>query len=314
MIHLADPLYLLLGLLLLLPWLVPRQRAWQYSSLHLLPAARPGSPLLWLPTTLMTVASVLLLLALARPQRGTTQTEPQADTRDIVLTLDISFSMDGPMAGQPVEPCITSSERSYVSKLQLMQQAAWQFIQRRLHDRIGLVVFGDEAFGLWPLSTDKSILHERLQRLPGLLPAEVRGTRVAQALGKALDYLHTHGQARSKVLLLLTDGLDTIESPVLEQLIQRLQSSRITLYVLGIDLLESSPILQLARQAQARYFNITEAAAFEATLQDIDRLETSTVNVRQHTEYRELYWAFAAPGLALLVLGLLLQSTWIIDL
>src|SRR4029453_11369659 len=105
--------------------------------------------------------------------------------------------------GMVISPGI---DNTLVQKLELIQRASAEFIQRRQHDRVGILVFGDDTFGLWPLSTDKAILQRRLQNLRTILPAELRGTHVARALEKSLDYLISHGQARSKVVILLTDG------------------------------------------------------------------------------------------------------------
>jgi Ca-activated chloride channel family protein len=271
----------------------------------LLHGARPADPALWVLAGVTTTALALLLIALARPQRGTTHSEEVVETRDVVLTLDVSLSMDSSIAAGP--------GRALVPKLTMIQRAAADFIRSRPHDRVGLLVFGDDTFGLWPLSRDTAILQDRLQHLKTLLPAELRGTHVARALEKSLEYLGRHGQARSKVLILLTDGLDTLDTTTQARLLQRLHHSRVTLYVLGIDLTESTQIMQFIRQAQAQYFNATRAEELERIFHDIDRLETSTITGREHTTYHDLYAVFAASGLGLLLVSLLLKSIWVVD-
>jgi Ca-activated chloride channel family protein len=305
MIRLAQPTYLLLGVLLLLPFLISRRRAWNYSSLHLLHGARSANLATWLLASVTTAALLLLLIALARPQWGTLHAEPVQETRDIVLMLDVSLSMDSVIA--------SGIDNTLVQKLALIQRASAEFIQRRQHDRVGILVFGDETFGLWPLSTDKAILQRRLQNLRTILPAELRGTNVIRALDKSLDYLSRHGQARSKVLILLTDGLDTFDSVAQARLIGRLHSSQITLYVLGIDLVENMQMMQFIRQAQAGYFNATKAEELDRIFQEIDRLETSRVMGSRHAEYQDLFPRFALPSLVLLSIALLVKSTWVVD-
>jgi Ca-activated chloride channel homolog len=305
MIRLAHPTYLLLGVLLVLPLLVSPRRPWSYSSLHLLHGARGANLATWLLASVTTAAVLLLLIALASPQRRRLGTATVQEARDIILTLDVSLSMDGVIN--------SGAGQTQMSKLELIQQASAEFIQRRQHDRVGVLVFGDDTFGLWPLSTDNALLQRRLQNLRSILPAELRGTHVARALEKSLDYLSKHGQARSKIVLLLTDGLDTFDVPTQTRLIERLRSSQITLYVLGIDIMEDMQMMQFIRQAQARYFNVTKADELNRTLQEIDRLETSTVTDRQLTEFRDLYPVFALPGLVLFCIALLVKSTLVVD-
>jgi Ca-activated chloride channel family protein len=305
MIWLAHPALLLCGGLLLLPLLVRRQRAWHYSSLRLLQGGQLSSVatrLMWGSTL---IALLLLLIALARPQDGGVQSRQVQEARDIVLTLDLSLSMDGALtsaAGQP-----------YTSKLDLVQQAALTFVQRRQHDRLGLIVFGDETFGVWPLSTDSTTLQYRLQHLRTLLPPELRGTHVAKALEKSVDYLQTHGQARTQVVLLLTDGLDLLSPETAARLAQRLKQQHITLYVLGIDLLENSNMIQFIRQAHVQYVNTTKAEELDNTMRAIDRLESSSMTETQLTARQELYPFFAVPGLLCLCVSLTLQALWMVE-
>jgi Ca-activated chloride channel homolog len=304
MIQLAHPMLLLPGGLLLLLLLVRPQQAWHYSSLHLLYGGQPSSlatRLCWGSTV---VVLSLLLIALARPQGGLTQLTQVQERRDIILTLDLSLSMDGSIAA--------ATEQKFMSKLDLVQQAALGFVRRRQHDRLGLLIFGDETFGVWPLSTDSTTLQQRLLHLKTLLPLALRGTHVAKALEKSVDYLQAHGQARTKIVLLMTDGLDRLTAETVARLVQRLKHHQITLYVLGLNLPEASNILPLVRQTQGEYFDITDAAGLDQALGAIDHLETSRVTWTQHTARRELYAFFALPALLVLCVGTVLQSLWVV--
>ena len=305
MIGLAYPTLLLLGVLLLLPLLVRRQRAWHYSSLLLLHGARPSGLATRLTWGITIAALSLLLIALARPQGGMAQSQQIQEVRDIVLTLDLSLSMDTPIA--------SASGQKYTTRLDVVQQATLEFVRRRQHDRLALLVFGDETFGAWPLSTDSTTLQYRLQHLRTLLPAPMRGTHVAKALGQSLDYLQIHGQARTKMVLLMTDGLDLLTPETQARLAQRFEQQRVTLYVLGLDLPATSNIMQFIRQAGAHYFNITKVEELDNAIRDIERLETSYVTVTQPTTRQELYPYFAMPAILLLFVATVLHSTWVVE-
>ena len=305
MIQLAHPTLLLLGGLLLIPVLLRPRRTWHYSSLLLLQGGQRSHPAARLTTWVTGVALCLLLTALARPQGGAAHTQQVREVRDIVLTLDLSLSMEGNIA----------STRGNVKedKIDLVQQAAREFVHRRQHDRLGLLVFGDDAFGVWPLSTDSTTLQQRLQHLKTLLPSELRGTDVAKALLRSLDHFQACGQSNTQLLLLFTDGMDTLDPAVEEHIEQRLQQQQVTLYVLGLDLENESPIMQLVHRSQGRYFNITKAEELNHALQAIDRLETSQVTTHHVTDYQDWYALFALPGLLLFVVSTVCRSIWVVE-
>jgi Ca-activated chloride channel family protein len=305
MIHLTHPALLLFGSLLFLPYLLRPRQAWHYSWVQLLPAGQK-TPLPFLLTGWVTgSALILLLIALARPQGEVEQHKHILEVRDILLTLDLSLSMEDKI---PSEQGVV-----YMSKLALVQRTSLEFVRRHPHDRLGFIVFGDEAFGVWPLSADSTTLQQRLQHLDTLLPHEMRGTHLEKALVKSLDHFQELGQAQTKLLLLLTDGLDTIDPAAEERILERLHRQKVTLYLLGIALKEDASIVWLTQRAQGRYFAIQKGEALETAWQEIERLETSSVNVVRETARRELYPIFAFSGLVLLLVSTSLKHTWMLE-
>jgi Ca-activated chloride channel family protein len=305
MIRLAQPALLTLGMLFLVPFLLRPQRVWHYSGCRLLPSRHRAGFAVWCLAGLTGMAISLLLIALARPQQVTALPQHATVARDIVLTLDLSLSMEGyiPKAGESIPT---------MRKLALVQQAAQDFVKRHLTDRLGLIVFGDEAFGAWPLSTDSTTLQRRLENLEDLLPAQLRGTHVEKALVKSLDHLHELGQAQTRIVVLLTDGLDNIPAARMEHILQRLQRDNVTLYVFGVLLKEDSSIAVLARRARGRYFAIDKAEEMAAALEEIERLEPSKILLSQGSKAVELYAWFTVPGLALLLASVAGKSLWMI--
>jgi Ca-activated chloride channel homolog len=280
--------------------------AWSYSCLRLLPPRQHASLALWCTTGLAVAAVLLLLLALARPQQTITLPQRAIVARDIVLTLDLSLSME---AYIPKQGELLPSLR----RLTLAQQAAQDFVTRHQEDRLALIVFGDEAFGAWPLSLDSTTLQRRLEQVDTLLPAQLRGTHVEKALVKSLDHMQVLGQAATRIIVLLTDGLDAIPAARVEHILQRLQREKVTLYVLGIQIKDDSSVAMLARRAQGRYFAIDQAEAMDAAYTEIERLEKSRVLVTQGSTSQELYAFFAVPGLLLLLALTVCKSVWVVE-
>ncbi|MEE8302667.1 MAG: VWA domain-containing protein [Candidatus Tectomicrobia bacterium] len=306
MIRLAHPALLAIGVLLILPYLIRTRRAWLYPSSHLLPSRRGIGFGVILTTSMTIVAFTLLLIALARPQRSEAITHRVTMARDIILVLDLSLSMEGQLATM-------AGDFERQSKLVVIQEAALAFVQRHPHDRLGLIVFGDEAFGAWPLSTDHATLNRRLHSLDSLLPAKLRGTNLSKALVKSLDHLEALGQSRHKLIVLLTDGLDTIQEEVQEQLRYRLHKHGVHLYVLGIQLPPNASLVQFTDRAEGHYYDIHKADQLEQALLDVERLEPSNIQLQQEMNDQELFPFFGLPGLVLLLGSMIGKSIWIFD-
>lgn len=307
MIRLAQPAFLSIGVLLILPYLLRPQRAWQYSNVQLLLAEKRTGVGFLLIAAMTIVAMTILLIALARPQMVLAHAQRRVDARDIIIVLDLSLSMEGHLPSH-------NGGNQTIRKLDVIQRAALAFVKRHQHDRLGLIVFGDEAFGAWPLSTDSTTLRKRLQDLDILLPPELRGTHVENALIKSLDHMLELGQAQTKIIMLLTDGLDTINPETQDMLLQRLRHEEIKLYVLGLQLPKDSSLVRFTHRAQGRYYDINKADELAHAVLDVERLEQSTINTSHEAVYKEIYPFFAFPGLTLLLGLTIFKSIWVLDM
>lgn len=305
MYSLAQPGFLALGAVLLLPGLLRYRRVWQYSNARLLRNAGQRDLLSICLNAVTWIALGLLLIGLAKPLKGLEHVQEHLEARDVLLTLDLSLSMEGFLDwdGKDMPP----------TKLELIRDAALEFVRQHEHDRLGLIVFGDDAFGVWPLSIDRHILERRLERLDSLLPPALRGTHVAKAVERSLDHFDEMQQSDSKILMLLTDGLDSIAPEVADRLVRRLEQHRIKLYVLGMQLSESTSIVTLARQVEGGYYNINNAEELAQALRDIDEQEASSITINRATESRDLYPYFVLPGLILLLMNSVVRSAWVWD-
>lgn len=151
--------------------------------------ARTASPLLW-------AVWALLCVAAARPQQLGDVVQPPQSGRDMMLALDLSGSMetyDMRFGGQVVQRVVAA------------KAVLADFLDRRAGDRVGLVVFGDRAFVLTPLTRDLDSVREQLAGTEVGLPG--RGTAIGDAIALATRRLRALPSDR-RVLVLLTDGVN----------------------------------------------------------------------------------------------------------
>ena len=197
----AQPYWLAL-LLLLLPMVYyhwKRQPLIRFSHVLRLRLPRRQS-LGWISHgsfILRSLAFILLVVALARPQTGRHQSKQKTEGLDIMLVMDTSGSMqamDFVVAGQRHD------------RLQVVKAVVQEFIQQRTDDRLGMVVFGTNAFAQSPLTLDHDVLQQYLDRLEIGMAGEA--TAIGDALGVATNRLKEL-ETKSKVIILLTDGSNT---------------------------------------------------------------------------------------------------------
>jgi len=189
-------LYLLLLLPLLIFWYWRRLRLQQsYMTISTTEPIRMlsswRSKLYPFLPVLSALAFISLVIALARPQLSLKEEEIKAEGIDIVMVMDISSSM----LAQDFQP----------DRLSVSKDVAKAFIDKRIYDRIGLVVFAGESYTQCPLTTDHRVVKDFLDGLQcGLLED---GTAIGMGLASAVNRVK-ESEAESKVVILLTDGVN----------------------------------------------------------------------------------------------------------
>jgi Ca-activated chloride channel family protein len=324
---------LFVGWLLLFAAL-PRLRAWlgrqdratvrfsSFRQVHELPrsralvARRVVGALRWLSVG-------LLLVAMLRPQTGRTLTNVDTEGIDIVLVLDTSGSM------QALD--LDAQERSVArrrNRLEVSKGVVERFITGRANDQLGLVVFGTHAFTQCPLTLDHGIVATFLERIEVGMAGEE--TAIGDALGIAVKRLRD-SQARSKVVILLTDGRSNAGalSPVTAAEIAA--SLGVKVYTIGAGARGQAPFLvetrlgprviyenveideetlrRIAEVTGGGYFRAEDEAALSSIYVEIDQLEKTEISTQAYTEYDERYAFFVVPALALLLLEIGLLGT-----
>lgn len=251
----------------------------------------------------------LMLIALARPQAEDSSENVHREGIDIIIALDIS----GSMLAKDLKP----------DRLEASKRVAMDFIDGRPNDRIGLVVYEGDAFTQCPLTTD----HEVLKTLfadaqSGLIEG---GTAVGMGLATALNRLR-ESQAKSKVVILLTDGVNNTGTvqPLDAALIA--QQLGIRVYTIGVGTrgkalspvgrypdgtlhfeyvdvdLDEKTMERIASTTGGQYFRATDERKLKEIYAEIDRLEKTRIEVEQFSFKVEKFHRLALFG-TLLVLG-----------
>ncbi len=206
---------------------------------------------------LLAVGCTLLILSIARPKptASLAETATVAEARDIVFVLDDSLSMVG---GVNLE---RGGMRSWEVKYTLMIAYARTLIahaaRERRSDRIGIIAFGDEPRGIWPLTVDYAQLLRLLPRQgQSFLPDHLRGTHIKRAIWYALEYLERAGKSTTQIVVMITDGLDTLSQQDQEAFAERwrvmrsgvlLPKLRREFVLVGFGMSESTSLFTLCR-------------------------------------------------------------------
>jgi Ca-activated chloride channel family protein len=318
MLELANPLWLLgLPLAVLLPWW-RRGAAVRLASLGAYSQrGQLRSRLGALPSLLASLGLILLTLALARPQQVDRERVLEREGIDIQIVLDTSGSMEAEdfvIGGR-------SANRLTVSKAVIAQ-----FIEGRPDDRVGLVIFGEEAFTQVPLTLDHAAVVSMLSEVE-IGMAGSRATAIGDAIaiaGRPLKAL----EAESRVMILLTDGHNNTGRVDPLVAAKAADALGIRVYTIGVGSKEGArgggllglfrsrrndldePMLRdIAAQTDARYFRAADTAALKDVYATIDSLEKTTAEATVFVHREERFQFAAVWGLIFLLLSTALGET-----
>ncbi len=316
MIRLASPLALL-SLLALLPifrawWRQSRRPpALLWPDLSLLAAARPGwrSRLVHASRVLRVGFLVLAAIALARPQAGIRGEEVTTHGVDIVVVLDHS----GSMRAMDLEP----------NRLEVARRTIREFTEGRPHDRLGLVVFARDAWTACPLTLDHDALLAILDEVDFARRGE-DGTAIGLGLAAAVARLDA-SPAKSRVAILVTDGVNNAGEIAPETAAELAKSRGIRVYTIGIGThgfapmpvplpgggtvtrpmpveIDEDTLRAIARETGGRYFRADRTGKMEEIFRTIDRLEKTEIHTKVYVAWSDRFepWLLAAGLLFLL--------------
>ncbi len=313
-ISFAYPGFLLL--LLLLPligwWYWKKEYRFSpdmtFSSLNIFKGLKPSlkERMRHVPVALRLLALAFLIVAAARPQTFSSGENIYTEGIDIVMVLDISSSM--------------LAEDFSPNRLEAAKDVIDNFVEGRTTDKIGLVIFSAESFTQCPLTIDYPVLRNLLKEIRSgvLQDGTAIGIAVANGINRVKD-----SKAKSKVMILLTDGMNNV--PEMDPLTaaQIAQTFGIRIYTIGVGSMGQAPypfdtpfgkryqmvpveidenlLKQIAQTTGGKYFRATNNRKLQEIYTEIDKLEKTRVEVTSYRHATELYFIWTLIGFSLLL-------------
>ncbi len=329
--QLKNPYFLLLVLLCIpIIWVyVLRQRlrpAVRFSDLSILNKL-PRSRTLVLRhggIVLRCVGIGLLAVALSRPQKGTSEEEVTTEGVDIMLVLDVSYSMKA-LDFQP-------KNRLFVAK-----ETIKEFIKKRRNDRIGLIIFAKRSFTKCPLTLDYNILTQFLDGVSfeSFSDQTAIGTALATAGNRIKD-----SHAKSKVVILLTDGGNNAGDIAPLAAASALGRLGIKVYTIGVGKegevpypvemidrftgkvvgtqvqmmksdLDEQLLTDIAQATGGRFFRAQNTEKLKEIYDTIDKMEKTQIKTKLFMSYSDRFFPWLVWGMAILLLEHILSHTWL---
>ena len=272
-------------------------------------------PLLYV---LRILAIGFVILALARPRDVSVSKRTKTNRGiDIVMAIDVSASM----LARDLKP----------NRLEALKEVAIKFIDRRPNDRIGIVVYAGESFTQTPITSDKSIVKRTIFELRwGQLEG---GTAIGMGLGSAVNRLKD-SQAKSKVIILLTDGVNNSGNIDPRTATELAKGLGIKVYTIGIGTngladfpwskdprtgvlnfrkqqveIDEALLKEIAAETEGKYFRATNNTKLKEIYDEIDKLEKTKIEEFKYYNYTENYRPLIFLALAFLGLEFLLRNT-----
>lgn len=269
-----------------------------------------------LPFALRVLAVAFVIIAIARPQKSDSWKTENTEGIDIMLAMDVSTSMQLP----DFKP----------NRLEAAKSLGIEFIKSRPNDNIGLVVFAGESFTQCPLTTDHAMLINLFNAVDfGMIED---GTAIGLGLANAVARIKD-GPARSKVVILMTDGSNNRGDVTPVTAGEIAQTFGIRVYTIGVGshgeikmpyqtplgtryqvvdgTFDEEPLKEIARMTGGVYFRATDNNSLRTIYKEIDELEKTKIRVREFSNKEEVYHLFALLALLCLASEVLLRHTYL---
>ncbi len=253
-----------------------------------------------------------LIVALSRPQMSRAHEKVEASGIDMVLAVDVSSSM---------EALDMERDGEAASRIDSVREVVERFIAARPNDRIGIVAFAGAPYLLSPLTLDHDWLVSNLQRLQTGVVQD--GTAVGSALAASVNRLRNEKTSKSKIVILLTDGMNNAGKVQPTLAAQAAAAEGVKVYTVGVGREGEAPMPIVGRDGRRRivmtkvdvdektlqeiadttggtFFRATDTDSLARVYDEIDAMEKTTRTVDRIQTYEERFAWAAFPGLALL--------------
>ncbi len=295
-----------------------RHSSLTYSSLSVFDEVKSTvkEKLRHLPIFLRSIALGMFIIALARPQTFSSGENVYTEGIDIAMLLDIS----GSMLAEDFKP----------NRLEAAKKVIDEFIAGRKTDKIGLVIFASESFTQCPLTIDYTVLRGLLKEIHSGMIED--GTAIGTAIANGVNRLKD-SKAKSKVIILLTDGVNNsgeIDPITAAQIAKKFG---IRIYTIGVGTMGEAPypfqtpfgkryqmvkvdidektLNEVAKITGGNYYRATNNKKLEEIYKIIDKLEKTRVEITSYRKAKELFYIWVAIGLALILLEFILTRTYL---
>lgn len=271
-----------------------------------------------LPMILRIITFVLIVIILARPQTNNSWGSKTVEGIDIMLDMDVSTSM----LAEDLKP----------NRLEAAKNVAAEFIAGRHDDNIGLTIFAGEAFTQCPMTTDHTSLLNLLQNVRTDIAARgliSDGTAIGMGLASAVSRLKD-SKAKSKVIILLTDGSNNMGDISPMTAAQIAKSFSIRVYTIGLGTnrvapypmpvaggvqyvnipveIDTKTLSDIAATTEGNFYRATNNSQLKQIYKDIDKLEKTKMDVKKYSKRYEAYQPFAIAAIISLLLELLVRN------
>lgn len=256
----------------------------------------------------------LLILAIARPQSRSSWKDTKTEGIDIVVSLDVSLSM----LAKDFKP----------NRIEVAKEVLSDFIDARPNDKIGLVIFGGEAFTQCPLTTD----HKIIKNMFGDIKAGMLDQGTAIGLGLADGVARVKdSKAKSKVVILISDGVSNVGEIAPLTAADIAKTFGVRVYCIGVGSkgkalqpvalypngemeydyvdvdIDDATMTQISKMTGGKYFRATDRESLEKTYKDIDLLEKTIISEQSFTNKAEHFLPLALAAAICLLLEFLLK-------
>lgn len=314
---------LLLNLLWIIPVLILFRKFVKFLKRPVLELSLPkrvarGNPWTYLrliPTGFFFLALILIVVALARPQRSNERVEQFTEGIDILLVMDISESMDL----QDFTP----------NRLEAAKKTAIEFIEGRFGDRIGMVVFSGEAYSLSPLTNDYKLLTSLISEI-NFTMIEAKGTAIGSAIAAGTNRMKD-SETPSKVMILLSDGESNAGNVDPLFAAQLASAFNIKIYTIAVgkdgmvpygtdffgrpqmveSYLDETTLREIARIGNGQFFRASDGTTLQQIFDQINTLEKAEILENRYKETADYYRIYLFWAMLFFLIWLGLKSSFL---